>query len=363
MIVGGLAHEGITSIVLAYLEAIDQQGIEIHLGVAGKTEQDCLERAQALKIPLHHLPSRNRKPAAYLAALIKLVKQERYDIVHVHGNSATLALDMLGAKLGGCQIRIAHAHSSSCTHPWMNRMVRPCFERLYTDGVACSTKAGEWMFGTRPFFIAPNGKNIERFLFNASVRETVRKEMGLEEQIILGHVGGFQPSKNHDFLIQVFRELVHRDKRYRLWLIGEENELQNALKTKVKNYGLKESVCFLGFRPDVERYLCAMDAMIFPSLYEGLPNVVIEWQIAGLPCLLSDTITRECAATDLVQYLPLSAGADAWADAVQAIRFSNREENQQAICTAITEAGFDIKADAERLKRHYLQLLEKGIEK
>lgn len=118
---------------------------------------------------------------------------------------------------------------------------------------------------------------------------------------------------------------------------------------------------FLGFRPDVERYLCAMDIMVFPSLYEGLPNAVIEWQISGLPCILSDTITRECKIMDNITFLPLGAEAKAWADKITSTAIAERSEGQDMIRSKMMEAGFDIAQNVVRLKSLYQHLaLAKG---
>ena len=60
---------------------------------------------------------------------------------------------------------------------------------------------------------------------------------------------------------------------------------------------------FAGVRSDVPNLLQAMDVLLFPSFFEGFPGVVLECQAAGLPCIISDTITREVNITGLVEYV------------------------------------------------------------
>lgn len=360
VILGGLGREGITNSVLTYLEVIDKKDIELHLGVAGKAEPEALERAEAINIPIHMLPGRNQEPLKYFFALIKLVRANKFDIVHVHGNSATLGIDMLGAELGGARVRIAHSRNTSCTHPKMDKMMRPLFNATYTEGFACGEEAGKWLFGNKKFTVIPNGKNIRRFLYNPENRISLREKYHAQDKIVIGHAGVFNDQKNHNFLIDVFREICNESDKYVLWLMGEDGGKRAEVEKKIKLYGLEDKVLFLGFKTDVEKYLSAMDIMVFPSLYEGLPNVVIEWQIAGLPCFLSDSITRECCVMDNVEYLPLSDGAKKWAERIRKAELADRSQNQDLICKKMADAGFDININAKKLKELYLNLSVKG---
>ncbi|OAA86969.1 glycosyltransferase [Clostridium ljungdahlii] len=358
IILGGLGGEGISNSVLTYLETMDKKDIDIYLGVAGPAKKSALKRAQAIGINLSILPGRNSKPILYFKALKEFVRTQHFDIVHVHGNSATLALDMLAAKRGGCNIRIAHSRNTSCTHPIIDKVLRPLFYANYTDGFACGEKAGKWLFKNRPFTVIPNGKNINRFLFNADIRNTMRRELGIDDKIVLGHVGVFNIQKNHAFLIEIFREICTRSNRYVLVLIGEDGGLQSDIKKKVNDYNLNDKVKFIGFKRDIEKYLCAMDIMVFPSIYEGLPNVVLEWQLSGLPSLLSDCITRECKVMDYAEYLPLDKGEKFWTDKILSTSIRKRNGEQNYIKSIFLKAGYDIENNAKLLKQIYFKLVE-----
>ena len=96
-------------------------------------------------------------------------------------------------------------------------------------------------------------------------------------------------------------------------LVGK-GELEEDIKRQIKNYGLIDKVIFTGIRSDVANLLMAMDLFVFPSFFEGMPNVVIEAQATGLPCLISNQITREANITGLVNYLSITEHPKLWAE-------------------------------------------------
>lgn len=356
IILNGVNKEGITTSVLTYLEAIDRVDLDIRLGIAGASDRDMLIQAEALVIPVYFLPNRIMEPFKYFRALVRLLKKDKFDIIHVHGNSATLGVDMLAAASGGVKIRIAHSHSSSNAHPRLDKVLRPLFNATYTDGFACGRDAGKWLFRNKDYTVIPNGKNINRFLFDNGSRTEIRNELNLQDKKVIGHAGVFIELKNHLFLIEVFKELYLHDSKYILCLLGSDGGYLAKVKEKVVGCGLQNQVIFLGFKANIEQYLCAMDIMVLPSLYEGLPNVVIEGQMSGLPCLLSDRITKECRVMENIVYLPLEAGAKAWADYIAGIKVNDRNEKRNEVRKKMAESGYDIEVNAAKLKELYMSL-------
>lgn len=358
MILGGLGKEGITNSVLTYLENLDMTDLDMTLGVAGKAEEMALDRAKKLGIKIEFLPGRNVEPVKYFFSLKDLVKKEKYDIVHVHGNSATLGIDMLAAKMGGVKVRIAHSHNTSCSHIYLDKLLRPLFYSTYTKGAACGADAGKWLFQNRDFVVIPNGKYIPTFLFDEGKRARIRNELDIDDKIILGHVGMFNSQKNHRFLIEMFKELCKKSNKYVLCLFGSDGGTQSEIETLVKKHALEDKVLFMGYKDNVADYLSAMDIMLLPSLYEGLPTVVIEWQISGLPSLISDTITSECVIMENVKRLSITSGVKEWINEIIQIEPEDRCKKRDAIISAMRENGYDIEYDAERLKNMYVELME-----
>lgn len=361
VLTGEMCFDGITNSILNYYRAMDRNGMEIGIVSARGTTPIMKKNFEEIGCVVYSLENRDSSPVQYFVQLMRIIRREKYDILHAHGNSATLAIETAAALLAGCKVRIVHSRNSFCEHTKADKLLRPLMYATYTDGFACGEKAGKWLFGDRPFTIVNNGKDINRFLFKADIREKYRKYLGAtDSQILLGHVGLFHRQKNHTFLIDIFEEVCKRSDNYRLVLIGEGEE-REKIETLVRQKELTEKVTFLGRRTDVENWLQALDVMVFPSLYEGMPNVVLEWQIAGLPALISDVITKECAIMDTIYYLPLEKGPFYWAEQILHTPLNDRLHTGDAIRKRFIEAGFDIHENAKSLKEKYSELLEKTI--
>ena len=290
----------------------------------------------------------------YQAAWRKLLSDHpEWRIVHGHHTSPAIAYMPVAKSLG--RHTIAHSHTlggESSLKSNMKRLLRLPV-RFIADGLfACSESAAEWMFGSKSgqVHIMNNAIDVESFAYDERTRAQVRKELGLEDKFVLGHVGGFKRVKNHMFLIQVFKEVQKLRPGARLLLIGDGG-LLNDVKDKVKQLGLEEFVQFAGVRADVSSLLSAMDVFVFPSLYEGVPVTLIEAQSAGLPCIISDTITNEVFVTALLEALSLSESAHVWAEKIS--RFSNGYDRKDT-SNEIISAGYDIKQSVTELERFYL---------
>ena len=277
-----------------------------------------------------------------------------YHILHSHTRSyASLYLPV--AKAHGVKT-IIHSHSTS-TGGGVKGAVKSVLQlplRYQADVLmACSRDAGEWLYGKRAceserFILLPNGIDLSRFTSDAGTRGRYRRELGLEGRFVIGHVGRFYDVKNHTFLLDVFQKVLEREPDARLLLVGV-GPLQRQTAQKAVALGVADQVIMTGNRDDVPELLSAMDVFAFPSLWEGLPMTAVEAQAAGLPCVLSDTITREVAVSPLVEYLPLG-DASQWADALLTRR------PRQDVSDAIRRAGFDIRSSAKRLTELYTRL-------
>lgn len=358
VLTGEMCFDGITNSVLNYYKAMDRSGMEIGIVSARGTNIEMKKNFENIGCQVYLLENRDSNPIQYFVQLMRIIKGGKYDILHAHGNSATLAIETTAAFLAGCGVRIVHSRNSFCEHTKVDKLLRPLMYATYTDGFACGEKAGKWLFGDRPFAVINNGKDIERFLFKPDVRQCYRKKLGAsDDTILLGHVGLFHRQKNHPFLIDVFKEVCRRSNNYRLVLIGEGGD-KEKIRRLVQEKGLTDKVFFLGSRSDVDALIQAMDIMVFPSLFEGMPNVVLEWQIAGLPALISDSITRECSIMDSVFYLPLEKGATYWAEQILHTPLEDRINTKENVRKRFIEAGFDIMENAKALRKKYFELLE-----
>lgn len=356
----GIMNDGITSWMLQTFGAMDRQGLELFTVAFEGCEPSIAENVEKVGFSVTHVPSRKTAPHAYADALKTFLTKEEFDIVHICCNSALAAFELREARKRVVGMRIAHSHNTMCAHRIADRILRPILYREATDFYACGTDAGRWLFGDRPFTVIPNGKELGNFAFSGDSRADARSELGLgNESIVVGHVGRFNDQKNHGKLLEVFASLRTRSPKYELVLIGDGGLFEQT-KEKARALGVAEHVKFLGRRSDVPRLLNGMDCMVFPSLYEGFPNVVLEWQLNGLPVVMSDTITDECAITPFVSQVGLDASADVWADAVEAaMRGRDRAADSASAREAAKAGGYDIHENAAMLRRLYLEGVER----
>lgn len=352
-----VGYDGLTNHILSYVDALDKTDLVIDLVSARGIDSKIVNRLNDVGFhSIYRLEYRDTNQMKYIIDLMKLIKREKYDIVHAHGNSATLALDMFSALLGGAKIRIAHSHNTRCEHQLINRILMPFFSMLYTNGFACGVDAGKWMFRKNDFLVIPNGKDIDKYLFDNKVRAEYRKILGLDANIVaIGNVAAFVHKKNHVFLLNVFKRLVAIKPEYRLYLFGIDGDALETTLSTIKELDLCDKVFYMGTKENIHDYLNAMDIMVLPSKFEGFPISAIEWQINGLPCILSDAITSACNVSGNVKFVPIDKGYDIWVEVLQ----SQFERKCEGVKNTFCEAGFDIKTNAEGLKRIYIDLVNK----
>lgn len=347
----GLVYDGITNVILSYLQAMDRSGLDIYVVSTIQCENAIKDKLEKLGCHVVELPSRRTETCKYFWALVSFVSKNKMDVIHAHGNSGTLAIEMVSGWLGGCKKRIAHSHNTKCSQMKADRILRPIFNLFYTDAFACGKAAGRWLFGERAFAVLSNGRDIKAFSFNETIRERKRRDLNLGTEIAIGHVGGFFEQKNHKFLLEIYREILKIEPSARLFLIGDGPLKKNI---EVCAEDMKDHLSFVGTTPDMAEYLNAMDGMLLPSLFEGLPLAAVEWQINGLPCILSDAVTRECGFADNCMFMSLEKSAAEWAMTLIAMikRNSRNAESEKSAVQAKT-CGFDIQDGAKKLRGLY----------
>lgn len=352
-----LVYDGISMSILNYFNNIDNQKIQMDF-VAPSTIEEIENQIRGKGGKVHILKERKKHPLKYIKKLSVLIKENKYDIVQAHGSSAILCLEMIAAKRAECKIRIAHCHNTKCDHRLIDTILRPVFYRTYTHGFACGEEAGKWLFKNRKFEIINNGKNIEEYEYNEKIRNQMRKKYSLSNYKVIGHVGSFNYQKNHNFLIDIFYELKNRGgEKYKLVLLGG-GELKSYIEEKVKKLKLQDDVIFVGRTKEVANWLQAMDIMVLPSRFEGFPLVLVEWQIAGIPCIVSDKVTPAVKMTDLVQFASIEDKPEEWANKIKKIELKDRKESKEKIIKEIKDSGFDIKEETKKLEKIYEKIYE-----
>ena len=282
-----------------------------------------------------------------------------YKILHSHVRSYASLYIPIAKKHG--VTTIIHSHSTSNGKgiaSLIKRVMQSSLKRKADYLFACSEESGRWLYGDRAikqnnYRMIPNAVDTEKFAFDASVRDEMRQALGIaDDMIVYGHVGRLHPAKNHPFLLEVFKA-VHEKQPNSLLLIVGDGELRAEIEEKINALGIADAVKMLGSRGDVPELMQAMDIFLFPSRWEGLPVTVVEAQAAGLPCFLSDTITRDVNTSPLVTYLPIHNGVTPWLDALMAT-----DHPRQDVIGQIKSAGFDVTESAKNLTEFYEGVLQ-----
>ncbi len=236
---------------------------------------------------------------------------------------------------------------------------------------ACSHLAGDETFGKAPYIYIPNTIDTSKFIYDESESESVRETYGIpRDAVVIGNVARFSPQKNQAFLIRAFAEMepvykpgTEEEAPVYLMLCGE-GVLKAECEKLAADLGISDRVIFTGNQSKVWMYYSAMDIFAFPSIYEGLPGVVVEAQASGLDCIMSDKITKDVLITDNIRTCPIDEGTGIWSGEltkavkkVLALRTGDPDaygKMREAAAEAVKDAGFDVNDQAGRMMKFYL---------
>ena len=318
--------------------------------------------AQCIRIPktegIHFL--------RYCRALFRVMREGGYDIVHSHELFHS-GMVLLTARLAGVKHRFVHAHNwsdgdgSGRKRSWKRSVYNHVMQQLIqwnaTDFVACSTLAGKFLYGEKVvkqpnYHLVFNSVDTSRFIEKYDQQET--GEFCEDGWVNVLQVGRFTPIKNQLFTAKIAKELKARGKKIRILCAGNVGgEYDDAVAAKIREYGLEEQMLLLGVRKDIDVLMRKSSAFLLPSLYEGMPLVLIEAQASGLPCVTADTYSREVDfGINSVNWLNLEDGISVWTDAVEKAVQQGRAE-KASVVQAVERGGFDSRVFAKKICELY----------
>ncbi|MCI8950699.1 MAG: glycosyltransferase family 1 protein [Lachnospiraceae bacterium] len=342
---------GISKVIMNYFHFLEDKDVEMDFAIGQPIDSGYRDSIKIAGRKIYVLPSKSDNPIEYYSGLYNAMKMKKYDIVHVHGNSASITIELVLGLLASIPVRIAHSHNSTCNHKIIHKMLKGMMRSLCTERFACSEIAGKWMFGGRSFQVIQNCFDTKSFMFDRKSRELYRDRLQVGDAYVIGHVGFFNQQKNQRFIIDIFNEYLKKNNNSRLLSIGD-GENRETIEIYAKSLKINDKVIFLGVTNDVAGLLSAMDCFIFPSLYEGLGIALIEAQISGLPCLLSDVIPDETKIGKNYYKMSLQESACRWADKLVFIEqlslnretfyFENKKNIDKYDCSEVAEKLYDI---------------------
>lgn len=286
---------------------------------------------------------------------------KNYDIVHLHSSSKNF-LFLYFAKKNNIKVRIAHSHNTGFKttnkiEKQIGNILKKFLIKNATDFMACSKDAGRWLFGEKKeedIVILKNAIDIDKYKYNEQLRKNIRDEYNIsEDDIVCGNIGRIVEQKNHEFLIEIFKEICKINQKYKLMIVGKpEKALEKKIEGLVKKYNIEKNVILTGFKNNSNEYLNAMDLFLFPSKFEGLGIALIEAQANGLKCIVSENIPEEAKVSDNVITINLNK-EKVWIEKIINIDKTRNDCRKQ-----IEDAGYDIREMVKNLDDKYEKMMK-----
>ena len=357
-VVGALTAGGVESVIYNYFSNIDRERYELHYITYNPPEPDMKKKFELLGFHIHQVSQKRKHPLKSCVQTYQILKTNQIQIVHSHMTLMCFITNLLG-RAAGARVLISHSHLAlkddgvkKILHglcKWLSRITA-------TDYFACGEDAAAYLFGKKgkkKAVLLYNAIDLALFSENREAAEDVRRELGLGTGILMGHVGRFTEQKNHGFLLEVFKEFFCMHPDSKLLLAGNGPEMER-IREKARKEFPEENICFAGSRQDVHRLLSAMDIFVFPSLYEGLPVVLLEAQAASRAVLVSDRVDRKTDVTGGLCFMSLDESPKRWAEkADEMLKSGIRCDGR-----AMIHGAYDIHRAAGKLDDFYRNAVE-----
>lgn len=291
-------------------------------------------------------PSRRENYIQFKKSVRDIFEHNAFDVLWFNCCSLSNIEELKIAHKMGVKKIILHSHNSRNMGGKLTGVLhdkhKKCAGKYVTDYFACSNVAAQWMFPENTeYTVINNSVDTDRFVYQENIARSQREKYGCGDKMVIGHVGRFHHQKNHTFLIDVFAEYLRLNPDCVLCLCGD-GELKESIVEKIDELGISDHVVFTGQINNTQELYQMFDVFLFPSLFEGLPFALIEAQAAGIPCMISDTISTEVAITDLIHYESLQASPKVWAEHLDALPITRENTKQDLVTT-----GYDLDANAE----------------
>lgn len=355
---------GAEAMIMNYMRNVDRDVIKFDFLTNRDYRAAFEDEIESLGGKVYHMcPMYPGKFGQYKKEVREFLKEHpEYKIIHSNLEERSY-FALKEAKKLGVPVRISHSHNRPLGFD-LKLIVRYYFRFMLkyynTHMFSCGVEAGDWLYGKKnrdKVIVMNNAIDAKQYTYDAAKSAEMKKSLGVENKLVIGHVGRFFEQKNHPFLIDIFYEIHKKEPNAVLLLVGggeQDDRLKNEMKQKVADLGLSECVQFLGVREDVNDVMQAFDLFLLPSLFEGLPVTMVEAQASGLPCVISDKVPIQCDITGNVKVVALEDGPEKWADVV--LEYARGFERKDAF-DKIAEAGFDIKENAKWLEEFYVRSL------
>lgn len=288
---------------------------------------------------IYYIPAKSKNLLGHWRALWRILKKHpEYKTIYFNILDAGALVTILVPWLLRKKI-IVHSHNGATNKKRLHNICKPMLNFCSDKKIACSQLAASFMFGEKEeCLIVPNAIDLSKYVYDLKKRIQVRCDLGIRNNFVVCHIGRITEQKNPFRIIDIIKATVNKEPRTMLLYIGE-GELSEDVHEYAERMGVSQYIKFLGIRKDIPDLLIAADVFLLPSLYEGLPIVGVEAQACGLPCVLSDTITKEVALTEAIHFCSLEEDNNIWADALLEFIDYKRGDDQ----SRLQKAGYSLK--------------------
>ncbi len=348
-----MANGGIEHFVMDHYRHLDRSRVQFDFLVSVEAPGFFDKEIQSLGGKIYHAYPLKKDPIRNYHSIAQIVRENHYDIVHRHTGSAFGYFDLRAARSGGAKHLILHSHNNQAGNMALHK-VSNLLLKIPCQKFACSQEAGKWLFGKNAEFrVIKNAVDCDKFAFHQEVRDSVRSNINLTDKFVIGHVGRFETQKNHIRLMHMMKAITAQNADCVLVCVGT-GSLQKECMEEAERLGIADHVQFLGTRSDIPQLMHAFDVFLLPSLYEGLPFVLVEAQANGLPCVVSTHVPRECNITGNVQFMDLENSDQMWANRV--LEAGAMKIDRESFSYIMRNSGFDITRNANMLCEYYESL-------
>ena len=363
-VIGMAVNGGVESFVMNYYRNIDRNKVQFDFLVESTSRIINKDKIEEMGGKVIFIPS-YKNIIKYVSTLIKVFKENKYDIVHSNMNALSV-FSLYAAKKAGVKVRIANSLSMSNKKEKLRNFIKnilKIFSKKYaTHYFACSNLCGKWLYGkniilSNKYYKINNAVEIKKYQYNADARKSMQNIYNLHDRFVVGTIGRLESQKNQFFLLNIFYELKKKKANAYLIIIGD-GSLYERLNKKINMLKIRDSAMILtsedvSFMKSVCVYYNLFDVFLLPSLYEGLPTVGIEAQLNNLHCFFSSNITRETAISNNAHFISLSEKPETWANEI--LKNINTNRNQLKYCKE-----YDISIQSKYLVSIYEKILREG---
>lgn len=297
-------------------------------------------------------PSNRHNYIKYIHFWHRFFKENRFDVIY-YNTCDIVSVDLLKfAKRAEVPIRIIHSHNTDTQFKkkWFHHITeknnRKNIGNIATNLLACSEEAGRWMFGKNEFVVIKNGIDLKKYSYNIQFRDECRRKLGLDKEYLIGCVGRLDLQKNPLMSVDIMKQISMVNEMTKFIVIGD-GELKEQVEQSIKAKEIEDKVIMLGARDDVNKWYSALDCLIMPSLFEGLPFTLVEAQAAGLPCVVSSTVSDKANLTGLIRYVSLEEELEVWANKV----LEECQNERKDVAQQLKGAGYSITDTTEHVSK------------